>query len=549
MKTVKRVQAPRSRSSRKEPRSAPVLRTEPGQTTAYPDVSDGQWQILSAAIVFIAASLRFYHLALVPLHHDEGVNGLFLATLFRTGAYHYDPSNYHGPTLYYLALVVTTANAFLFGKAGLSTVAIRCVPAIFGTATVWLILKLRRYLGSYAALGAAALLALSPGAVYFSRYFIHEVLFVFFTLALVVAALRYWDSGRPAYLLLAAAWAALLFATKETAIIAVVVLVLAYLCALACMAWRKTGDKKLSSGKQEVPADDWERKLITRRNRIGVWIAAVALFLSLYILFYSSFGSNYPKGIYDSLATFRYWSKTGISDDLHDHFTYLRWLGQAELPALLLGLLGFAIALRRGHNRFLLFSGFWTLGMLAAYSLIPYKTPWLALNISVPLALIAGYGLAEAYSEVRRVRRQRVRVLLVALLATALLISAYQAIEISFFRYDDDSVPYVYAHTRRQFLDLVDRLQQIAARNPSGVRTNMTVIAANYWPLPWYLRDYPHVGYWGHVVPTQEPVVIAEESQQAELQPILGDHYDRIGSYDLRPGVVLVLFVRRDLAR
>ncbi|HXW92780.1 MAG TPA: flippase activity-associated protein Agl23 [Terriglobales bacterium] len=520
-------------------------------------MSDRQWRLLSAAIVLIAAGLRFYHLALVPLHHDEGVNGLFLTTLFRTGAYQYDPSNYHGPTLYYLALVLTTANAFLFGKAGLSTVAIRSVPAIFGTATVWLVLKLRRYLGALATLGAAAFVALSPGAVYVSRYFIHEVPFVFFTLALAVAALRYQETSRPAYLWLASASAALLFATKETAIISVVVLVLAYLCAVGYLAWRKTGGQKLAAGRPippshslgEQPADDSGTKLISQRDRVGVWVVALALFLSLYILFYSSFGSNYPKGVYDSIATFRYWSKTAASDARHDHFTYLRWLGRAELPALLLGLLGFAIALGRGCNRFALFSGFWTMGMLAAYSLIPYKTPWLALNISVPLALVAGYGLAEVYSEVRRIRRQRMRVFLVALLGMALVTSAYQAIDISFFRYDDDSLPYVYAHTQRQFLDLVDRVNQIAARNRSGVRTNMTIAAANYWPLPWYLRDYPNAGYWGHVVPTQEAVVIAEESQQGALMPILDDRYDRIGSYNLRPGVVLVLFVRRDVAR
>ena len=543
----------KSRPSKKELPSTAVPRTAPTETATYSELSDRQWRLLSAAIVFIAACLRFYHLALVPLHHDEGVNGLFLIRLFRTGAYQYDPANYHGPTLYYLALVVTTANAFLFGKAGLSTVAIRCVPAIFGTATVWLTLTFRRYLGTDAALGAAAFVALSPGAVYFSRYFIHEVPFVFFTLGLVVAALRYQESSRPGYLWLASASAALLLATKETAIISVVVLLLAHLCAIGYLALTKKGGQKRAAGGPKVPPghslgeppDDAGRK---PTSRIGVWVVAVVVFLSLYILFYSSFGSNY-KGVYDSVATFRYWSKTGASDVMHDQFTYLRWLGQAELPAMLLGLMGFAIALGRASNRFALFSGFWTVGVLAAYSLIPYKTPWLGLNISVPLALVAGYGLAEAYAEVRRIRGRRMQVVLVALLGMALVISAYQAIELSFFRYDDDSLPYVYAHTQRQFLDLVDRLNQIAVRNPSGVRTNMTIAAVNYWPLPWYLRDYPNVGYWGHVVPTREPVVIAEESQQAELQPILGDRYDRIGSYNLRPGVVLVLFVRRDVAR
>ena len=44
------------------------------------------------------------HLALKPLHHDEGVNGFFLTNLFRDGVYKYDPANYHGPTLYYIAL-------------------------------------------------------------------------------------------------------------------------------------------------------------------------------------------------------------------------------------------------------------------------------------------------------------------------------------------------------------------------------------------------------------------------------------------------------------
>jgi len=46
------------------------------------------------------------------------------------------------------------------------------------------------------ALSAAVLIAISPGAVYLSRYFIHESLFVFFTLGIVVAALKYYDTGR-----------------------------------------------------------------------------------------------------------------------------------------------------------------------------------------------------------------------------------------------------------------------------------------------------------------------------------------------------------------
>jgi hypothetical protein len=36
-------------------------------------------------------------------------------------------------------------------------------------------------------------------------------------------------------------------------------------------------------------------------------------------------------------------------------------------------------------NSFALFCALWAFGLIAAYSLIPYKTPWLVLNFVVPL--------------------------------------------------------------------------------------------------------------------------------------------------------------------
>ena len=44
------------------------------------------WRIGVIAIFLIAAVLRLYNLNLVPLHHDEGVNGNFLVRLVREGA-------------------------------------------------------------------------------------------------------------------------------------------------------------------------------------------------------------------------------------------------------------------------------------------------------------------------------------------------------------------------------------------------------------------------------------------------------------------------------
>src|ERR1700712_1000091 len=101
--------------------------TELGNGAGEP--RDNVWLISGAAITTIAAILRFAWLGLKPLHHDEGVNGFFLTNLVRDGNYHYDPANYHGPTLYYLA--------FPFVKLfGLETIPIRTSVAIFGVLTV-----------------------------------------------------------------------------------------------------------------------------------------------------------------------------------------------------------------------------------------------------------------------------------------------------------------------------------------------------------------------------------------------------------------------------
>src|SRR5258706_4872251 len=148
------------------------------------------WQISALAILVVGATLRLYYLALVPLHHDEGVNGNFLVTLVREGKYTYNPENYHGPTLYFFSAVIPWIARFLGGKAfgdnyGLTTFNIRLVTAAFGIGTIWLVLLLRKRIGTIGVLSAAGLISLLPGAGYLFRHFIPESPFVFFTLGIV----------------------------------------------------------------------------------------------------------------------------------------------------------------------------------------------------------------------------------------------------------------------------------------------------------------------------------------------------------------------------
>lgn len=622
--------------------------TGAGVGTASPgdgELSPRAWWLASASVMLVAALVRLSQLDLRPMHHDEGVNGFFLNNLMRTDLFRYDPSNYHGPTLYYFTLpLAKLAEHFQM----LDSRVLRLVPLIFGMATVWLALSLRRYIGAVGALAAAALLALSPGVVFFSRYFIHEMMFVFFTFAVVVAALRYYDASareaspannyeagaseaspanrwleplillvalpaiiqyglsivqfvlglsglfsktpstdvpfnlpgylvvsaliflvflvavyegaRAVYLILGAVAAALLFATKETAFISVGVLLIAWALTWAYAAFaakvapepaskrargRQSG--KGSSGTTTNGASDINlRRLVERlgggRRLAVVSVAALGIFFSVNILFYSSFFTN-PKGVADSLKAFDIWTKTGKSEfHAKPFYIYVKWLLQEESLVLALAAAGAFIALWRvRRNRFALFAALWGFGLLAAYSLINYKTPWLLLSMLVPFALVGGYAISVLY--------KKSRVAALGALGLALCVCAYQAYQINFVHYDEDAYIYVYAHTKRTYVDLIKEVERIAALSGANYETPINVAAPEYWPMPWYFRKYKNVGYQGRVVPANnEAVIIASKAQNTEVQALNGARYLLVKDYEMRPGVTLMLYVRRDLA-
>lgn len=466
-------------------------------------------------IVLIAAILRLYDLDLKPLHHDEGVNGFFVERLVRDGFYQYDPANYHGPTLYYFAL--SASHVF-----GLTTFSIRLLPALSGIGVVCLALCLRRRIGAAGALATASLLALSPGAIYFSRYFIHESLFVFLGFSVVVFGLKYYDSGGAAAAVIAAFAAALLFATKETATITIGVVAMAVTCSLLVAR-----DNRSRSG-----------RMVTPLARAG--IPAAGVFIGVLFLFYSSFFTN-PRGLLNIVRAFSFWVQTGRSEHVHKWYTYSWWLIKHEPVLVGLGLMGVGLALGLRRSRFAVFTALWAIGLTTAYSLIPYKTPWLCLNFIVPLAIMAGYAMQLLF--------RRAKVGAIAVVIIGLGVSLIQAVHLNYFRYDDDSYPYVYAHTQRDVLRLIDQIDQIASNTGKGTTVPISITSPDYWPLPWYLRGYLHTAYHGQVVVTSDTMIIGSESQEAELRVRLGDAYNRIGLYGLRPGVNLVLYVRRDEGR
>ncbi len=68
--------------------------------------------------------------------------------------------------------------------------------------------------------------------------------------------------------------------------------------------------------------------------------------------------------------------------------------------------------------------------------------------------------------------------------------------------------------------------------------------------MPWYLNHYSHANFHGRFVDanTSEMIVAKKDDQDAEVIEKYSTHYKFVGTYPLRPGVDLMLLVRRDLA-
>lgn len=568
---------------------------------------DYLWLIGCFIVTAVATFFRFWQLELKPLHHDEGVNSYFLKTLFQEGVYKYDPTNYHGPTLYYISLA--------FSKVfGLETFSIRASVAVFGVLIVVLTFFLRRYIGTVGSLVAALMLALSPGMVYISRYFIHEIFFVFCSLGIVLGILFFiegrqcgifaaswmallllvcflppamhlssligdqnetlvlilriaffaleaastfflmrwllgWNDGRPIYLLLASASTALFFATKETAFITIGTMLIACGCV---WLWRKIYPNVFGEIKEswhepvELTWRTFRARLGERSDLILLIIASLFVFIYVGVLFFSSF-FTYPGGVLGAFKAYAFWTKTGTGDHTQNgYLAYARWLWKIESPLLFFSAIGTLIAFAKARHRFAMFAGLWAFGLFAAYTIIPYKTPWLALSFTLPMCIVAGYGINEL--AVNRDVFQKILAGMFTLVGVGIL--GYQSYDLNFRRYDDDRMPYVYAHTRREFLDLMKQIEHYAAKSRKGKEATIELVSPDYWPMPWYTRDYPNAHYPGQIVPvnTAEMIVAKKDDQDDAIAREYTAHYKYVGTYPLRPGVDLYLLVRRDLA-
>jgi len=511
-------------------------------------VADRQGWLTLVAVVVVAAvalALRVPHLERRPLHNDEANQAYKAGALVETGVYQYDPREHHGPSLYYLTLPL----AWLQSGGSFARTEIwvyRAVPVAFGAMLCLMVLAGGRALGRPGALAAALLTAVSPSMVYFSRFYIQEMLLVTFTFGLLCCA---WQCLRRPSLGWAAAAgvsAGLMCATKETCVLAWAAL------AGAALVY---GGLRRRAGEALVPAG------------LGWRHAAMALAAggAVVLVLFSSFFSHW-RGVLDSLLALGVYVGRGANADAahrHPFGFYLRlltfshpapgvWWG--EDAVLFLGLVGGVCAWAwpgrlRGEALAVRLLSVYTVLLALIYSAIPYKTPWCLLSWWHGWILLAGVGAAVL---VRLPRRALLRGLVAVVLVTAMAQLARRAWLASGRYAAHQRNPLVYAQTGTDLLRLVERVEALSAVSPEGRALRVHVIAPpdHTWPLPWYLRRLPQVGYWtgpeAAALAGSPALIISTPDLADGLPEALAAGYVA-EYYGLRPEVLLSLHIRKDL--
>ncbi len=496
-----------------------------------------------------ALALRLPLLDRRPLHNDEGINAIKLRALWEQGRYVYDPDEYHGPALYYAALPFVWLSRARNADQ-LPDSALRLLPVCCGVALVLLLWLLRDALGRATTLCAGVLTAISPAMVFYSRYFIHEMMLVLFTLLVLAAGWRYSRTRHPGWAVLGGAGLGLMHATKETFVIAVAAMTAGAGMTVLWNRWRDRGPSLA-----QIAKTFWNFKHA---------IAALTAAAVVSVVLFTSFFAN-ASGPLDSIRSYLPWLHRagGHSPHIHPWYFYLErlaWFHERKGPVwsegliLALAVVGFGVALARNglagiNATFLRFIAFYTLSLTAAYTIISYKTPWCLLGFWSGMILLAGVGAVAIF---RLASRRGMQIAVSALLIAGAFHLVWQARRASYEFCADRKNPYVYAQTVPGILPLIEKVESLARLHSQGPQMVVKVMAAesDYWPLPWYLRRCKQVGWWNQVpAEPYAPVMIVDTKFDAMLDEKSNKTWLMAGLFELRPEKFFELYVELDLWR
>jgi uncharacterized protein (TIGR03663 family) len=484
------------------------------------------------AILGVAAWLRFADLSHQPLHFDEAATGArSTADRLELGRYVFNPQHGHGPLLSMGAAVV----ARLRGETSwneLTKFSLRLSVALCSLLTVAGALLIgRRTTG----LAAAALVATSPLLVYYGRIFIHESVFVAFGLLTLLSLTAFLQRPRILTAAVIGIGVGLMAATRETFVISLVA------WGVPSIVWLWTAQSGAS----------WRQRMGSAWTTHGRYLLlSLTLGVGVIALLYSDLG-RHPKGAVDFVRTyFTYSVVEGHEKPFRYFFEMLLWprvrggLWWSEGGILLLAIYGYIrcpAGRERSACRFIAHGG---VLHLLIYSIVAYKTPWLACLGWMHVCLVAGYGVVGMLRDGRTWWR-------IPVMAALVLVLSWQCVQTrrAIFRFASDMRnPYAYVPTSRDTERMSEWLDDLAQTAPMLDSMPVTVVGDSYWPLPWYLRGFTEVGYYDQLpadAGTRALILIVSSREGPDSTPLEATHL--FFPRGLRNEVLVTVAIRRDI--
>ncbi|MGQ4555589.1 flippase activity-associated protein Agl23 [Halobellus sp. GM3] len=524
------------------------------------------------AVAAVALALRIVALGGRVFHWDEGRVGYWILRYHETGVHTYRPI-VHGP---FLPIV----NDWLFVLLPASDFSARLPVAVVGgllPLAAWLF---RERLRDTEVLALAAVLALNPLVVYYSRFMRNDVLVAAFAVVALGLVVRGFDTGRLRYAFPAAASLGLAFTTKANAIL----YVLCFLGAGALLADHRLIAARARGESGRAVFARWRAALAGRLRAhgpttgaslgrlLGTAAGSVLIFLGIVVFFYAPRPDLWQAlgnpaqlpGILDA-GTVGAAEKLvdtwgGGSHQDHPYLPYLADLAEtlvygapAVLAFALLGVVVDRYGIRgEGPREIVTFATYWAIASLFGYPIATdIQAPWAAVHVVVPLAVPAAVGVGFVVDAAREAlaARDTVSVGLAALVVLA-GVSGAAAGNAAYFNSTDEADKQVLQwaqpeNSLKPTIEVVGEVSDanddgadvlfVGTRPPSGdgevfyVRDESSLRTAppggpawhDRLPLPWYLERY------GANVTSSPPDAEPAEALADPPPVVIAKDYDR----------------------
>ncbi|WP_049969518.1 flippase activity-associated protein Agl23 [Haladaptatus cibarius] len=371
-------------------------------------------QLAVIGITVFALFLRLINLGARVAHQDEARVAYWMARYAENGVWFYRRF-VHGPFFFHV-------NSFMFEIFGANDFIMRLVVALMGAALPLAALLFRKRLRPSETVALAALFALNPILLYYSRFLRNDVPLAMVMVFALGFFVRFFDTRKLRYLFLGVASFALGFTMKENALLY-----------LAC--WVGAGalvyDHRLFLGRVgnegiagAIPPKlrNWFRENDGRTIKrtvlkgVGVVLLVVVEFLAIIVFFYAPRSQTRPgvglwkafsnPGMFPELihtSTVETWQQFISWSNSSDHaylpylIDSLRSLEVGALALCLLAVVGFLVDRYSGDrpNALVSFGFYWGVASVLGYSLaMDIKAAWAMVHAVVPLAFPAAVGLA-----------------------------------------------------------------------------------------------------------------------------------------------------------